>query len=101
VFQPFTAHGQGYPQIQFVTDNSATQFETNCDVTTGANCVLPPPGPGNFYPYFTLATVGYACVWEFGNVRNGNTFGGDAQYGSVGPGTLGAFASAIQPNPRC
>ena len=101
VFQPFTSHGQGYPQIQFVTDNSATQFETNCDVTTGANCVLPPPGPGNFYPYFTLARVGYACVWEFGNVRNGNTFGGDAQYGSVGPGTLGAFASAIQPNPRC
>jgi hypothetical protein len=100
-FQPFTVHGQPYPQIQFVTDNSATQFETNCDVTTGENCVLPPPGPGNFYPYWTLARVGYACVWEFGNMRNGNTFGGDAQYGSVGQGTLGAFASAIQPNPAC
>jgi hypothetical protein len=77
-FQPTTVHGRPYSQIQFVTDNSATQFETNCDMTTGANCVLPPPGPGNFYPYFTLARVGYACAWEFGNMRNGNTFGGDA-----------------------
>jgi hypothetical protein len=42
-----------------------------------------------------------ACVWEFGNMRNGNTFGGDAQWGKVGPTTLGAFASAIRPNPDC
>jgi hypothetical protein len=34
-------------------------------------------------------------------MRNGNTFGGDAQYGSVGPGTLGAFAGPIRPNPNC
>jgi len=100
-FQPTTVHGRPYSQIQFVTDNSATQFETNCDMTTGANCVLPPPGPGNFYPYFTLARVGYACAWEFGNMRNGNTFGGDAQYGSVGPNTIGAFAGPIRPNPYC
>jgi hypothetical protein len=40
-------------------------------------------------------------VWEFGNVRNGNTFGGDNQYGEVGPSTLGAFAGAIRPNPNC
>ena len=65
------------------------------------NCVLPPPGPGHFYPYLTQARVGGACVWEFGNMRNGNTFGGDTQYGSVGPGTLGAFASAVRPNPNC
>jgi hypothetical protein len=32
-------------------------------------------------------------------VRNGNTFGGDAQWGKVGPTTLGVFASAIRPNP--
>jgi len=79
----------------------ATQFVTGCDLTTGAGCVLPPPGPGNFYPYFTQARVGPACVWEFGNMRNGNTFGGVAQYGTVNPGTLGAFASAIRPNPNC
>ena len=47
--------------------------------------MLPPPGPGNFYPYFTQARVGLACVWEFGNMRNGNTFGGVEQYGSVNP----------------
>ena len=99
--QPTTVGGLQYPKIQFVTDNSATQFNTNCNVLTGAGCVLPPQGPGHFYPYFTQARVGFACVWEFGNVRNGNTFGGDAQYGSVGPGTLGAFASAIRPNPNC
>jgi len=27
------------------------------------------------------------------HMRNGNTFGRDAQYGSVGPGTLGARVS--------
>src|ERR1700722_14720760 len=100
-FQPFTGFGQRYPQIQFVTDNSATQFVTGCDPQSGQNCVLPVPGPGNFYPYWTQARVGGACVWEFGNVRNGNTFGGDKQYGSVGPTTLGAFASAVQRNPNC
>jgi hypothetical protein len=100
-FQPFTGFGQRYPQIQFVTDNSATQFVTGCDPQSGQNCVLPAPGPGNFYPYWTQARVGGACVWEFGNVRNGNTFGGDKQYGSVGPTTLGAFASAVQRNPNC
>jgi hypothetical protein len=99
--QPTTNDGQRYPQIQFVTDNSATQLASGCDPTTGANCVLPPPGPGHFYPYFTLARVGGVCVWEFGNVRNGNTFGGDAQYGSVGPGTIGAFAGPVRPNPKC
>ena len=99
--QPTTRFGQRYPEVQFMTDNSATQFVTNCNLTTGAGCVLPPPGPGNFYPYFTQARVGGACGWEFGNMRNGNTFGGDAQYGKVGPSTIGAFASAIRPNPNC
>jgi hypothetical protein len=99
--QPVTGSGQSYPEIQFVTDNSATEFLTGCDPESGKNCVLPPPGPGHFYPYFTQARVGGACVWEFGNMRNGNTFGGDQQYGTVGPTTLGAFASAIRPNPNC
>ncbi len=99
--QPVTQGGRGYPKIQFVTDNSATQLITSCNPTTGSGCVLPPPGPGHFYPYWTQARVSGQCVWEFGNMRNGNTFGGDAQYGSVGPGTLGAFASAVLPNPEC
>jgi hypothetical protein len=99
--QPTTVRGHRYPDIQFVTDNSATQLNTNCSPITGANCVLPPPGPGHFYPYWTQARVGGLCVWEFGNMRNGNTFGGDAQYGSVGPTTLGAFAGPVRPNPNC
>ena len=98
--QPVTAGGH-YPKIQFVTDNSATQLNTGCNTVTGQNCVLPPKGPGHFYPYFTQARVGGACVWEFGNMRNGNTFGGDAQYGSVTPATLGAFAGPIMANPEC
>jgi hypothetical protein len=99
--QPVTVGGRQYPQIQFETDNSATQLNTNCDTTTGQNCVLPPVGPGNFYPYFTQARVGGFCVWEFGNMRNGNAFGGDAQYGSVTPATIGAFAGPVRPNPNC
>jgi hypothetical protein len=99
--QPTTTGGRGYPKIQFVTDASATEFNTGCDPNTGTGCVLPPSGPGNFYPYWTQARVGGQCVWEFGNMRNGNTFGGDAQYGSVGPTTIGAFAGPIRDNPDC
>jgi hypothetical protein len=99
--QPITRGGYRYPEIQFVTDNSATQLNANCNPVTGSGCVLPPKGPGHFYPYFTQAMVRGLCVWEFGNMRNGNTFGGDAQYGSVGPSTLGAFAGPVLPNPNC
>jgi hypothetical protein len=99
--QPTTVAGHRYPQIQFVTDSSSTQLNTNCNLTTGSGCVLPPKGPGDFYPYFTQARVAGSCVWEFGNMRNGNTFGADAQYGSVGPTTLGAFAGPIRSNPNC
>jgi hypothetical protein len=28
-------------------------------------------------------------------------FGGDAQYGQVGPGTIGAFAGRIRSRPAC
>jgi hypothetical protein len=99
--QPTTNGGHRYPQIQFMTDTSASELNTNCDLSSGAGCVLPPQGPGHFFPYFTQARVGGACVWEFGNMRNGNTFGGDVQYGTVGPGTLGAFAGPVRSNPNC
>ena len=72
---------------------------TGCDPESGKNCVLPPPGPRHFYPYFTQARVGGVCVWEFGNMRNGNTFGGDQQYGQVGPTTLGASPAPSAPIP--
>jgi hypothetical protein len=99
--QPTTNGGARYPAIQFMTDSSATQLNTNCNLVTGSGCVLPPKGPGHFYPYWTQAMVGGSCVWEFGNMRNGNTFGQDAQYGLVGAGTLGAFVSPVMRNPNC
>jgi hypothetical protein len=96
-----TTNGHAYPQIQFMTDSSATQFNTKCNLVTGKGCILPPKGPGHFYPFFTLAKVSGKCVWEFGNMHNGATFGGDRQYGKVGPGTIGAFAAPIRRNPAC
>src|SRR6185437_3476722 len=51
--QPTTVGGHRYPQIQFMTDTSASELNTNCDLNSGAGCVLPPQGPGHFFPYFT------------------------------------------------
>ena len=34
-------------------------------------------------------------------MRNGQTFGGDAQYGTVGPAPLGAFVGPVLRNSRC
>src|SRR5712691_8935603 len=99
--QPTTTGGHRYASIQFMTDTTATEFNTKCNLATGAGCVMPPKGPGHFYPYFTQAKVNGDCVWEFGNMTNGNTFGKDKQYGKVGPGTIGAFVGKILPNPNC
>jgi hypothetical protein len=41
------------------------------------------------------------CVWEFGNMNNGRSFGGDKQYGKVRPGTMGAFAGRVRSQPSC
>jgi hypothetical protein len=74
-----TTHGAGYPKFQFQTD--AALSEASCAFPNPAGCKVPPPAaPGKFYPYWTLTK---SCVWEFGNVTNGNTFGKQAQYGSI------------------
>jgi hypothetical protein len=96
-----TSRGHAYRQFQFMTDVSASELNTNCDLISGAGCVLPPQGPGSFYPFFTLARVNGSCVWEFGNMSNGAAFGGDAQYGIVRPGSLGAFVGPVRRNRRC
>jgi hypothetical protein len=76
-----TSHGAGYPRFQFQTD--AALSEASCAFPDPAGCKVPPPGaPGEFYPYWTLTR---SCVWEFGNMTNGNTFGKTAQYGSIVP----------------
>ncbi|MGZ4251476.1 MAG: hypothetical protein ACXVUE_24635 [Solirubrobacteraceae bacterium] len=94
-----TSLGRTYAKIQFETDLAAT--EAGCDLTSGAGCTVPPPGPGHFYPYWTLAQDQLGCTWQFGNVRTGRTFGGDAQYGAVSLNPPGAFTSPIESNPSC
>jgi hypothetical protein len=98
-----TSQGRTYPEIQFETDLADTEFASNCDLTTGAGCTVPPPGPGHFYPYWTLVRDHHlGCTWQFGNAgRTGQSFGGDAQYGSVTFNPPGAFTSQIQRNPSC
>ena len=74
---PPTTNGASYPQIQFQTD--AALSEASCAFPNPAGCKVPPPAaPGKFYPYWTQTG---SCVWEFGNMPNGNTFGKQAQYG--------------------
>lgn len=53
-------------------------------------------------PYYTQATVDGACVWEFGQMQNGNTFGADHQYGSFTTALgLAEDAGPIMRNPDC
>jgi hypothetical protein len=94
-----TTRGRPYPSIQFETDLSGT--EHGCNTVSGEGCVMPPDGPGHFYPYWTLASSPLGCAWEFGNVTSGNTFGAEAQYGAVTPTSIGAFVSPVLANPRC
>jgi hypothetical protein len=76
-----TTHGAGYSNYQFQTD--AALSEASCSFPNPSGCVVPPPAaPGKFYPYWTLTK---SCVWEFGNMTNGNTFGKQAQFGSIIP----------------
>ncbi len=96
-----TSGGHPYPRFQFMTDASATEFNTKCNLTTGHGCVMPPKGPGHFYPFWTRAKVGGSCVWEFGNMTNGKDYGRDAQYGTVRPTTMGAFVGPILRDRGC
>jgi len=96
--QPSTG-GHPYPQIQFETD--AVASEATCQ-PTGVGCAVPAPGsPGNFYPHWTLANPGGSCRWEFGNMTDGNSFGGTAQYGSPSAWFFGTLEGPIIQNIRC
>ncbi len=99
--QPTTVGGARYPRIQFLTDNPATNIR--CDTAHPVSCVVPPPqAPGHFYPYWTLARAGGACVWEFGQMSNGNSFGKDKQYGKFTTALgLPEDASPVMRNPNC
>jgi hypothetical protein len=85
------------------------QFQTNAPASDTIDCPAPgpgckvplPTGPGHFYPYWTQARVGGQCVWEFGNMRNGNTFGGPKQYGQPSGYFFGTLMSKITPTSHC
>jgi hypothetical protein len=97
--QQASTGGRPYEAIQFQTDAPAT--EGSCH-PNGSGCAVPPPGaPGEFYPYWTRARVGRTCVWEFGQMRNGRTFGGPAQYGTPSARFFGTLESPIMPTPAC
>jgi hypothetical protein len=94
-----TTRGRGYASIQFETDAPAS--EASCQ-PTGQGCAVPAPGaPGRFYPHWTQAKVGGQCVWEFGNMTNGNSFGRAAQYGTPSAWFFGNLESPIMRNPQC
>jgi hypothetical protein len=88
---PPLTQGRRYANFQLQTD--AALSEGSCDFSKGTGCTVPPPqAPGHFYPHWTLTK---SCLWEFGNMANGNSFGGARQYGSIHP-SLG-YAQIIGP----
>jgi hypothetical protein len=94
-----TSGGRAYEAVQFQTDAPAS--EVSCK-PTGSGCAVPAPGaPGQFYPYFTRASVNGSCVWEFGQMQNGTTFGGAAQYGTPSARYFGTLESPIFTTPSC
>jgi hypothetical protein len=98
--QPTTNGGSGYPQIMFETDLAAS--ESTCSPATLSGCAAPPPtAPGKFYPFWTQAEVGGQCVWEFGNMDNGASFGGATQYGGPTARFFGNLAGPVMANPSC
>jgi len=94
--QPRT-NGHQYGHIQFQTNAPASDI-----IDCPPHCRVPlPTGPGHFYPYWTQAMVHGQCVWEFGQMPNGNTFGGDAQYGKPSAYFFATLESRIMPTPNC
>jgi hypothetical protein len=96
--QPTTGAGVTYPSFQIQTDAALSMSTCNNFPTSTVGCSVPPPnGPGKFYPYWTLTTN---CQLEFGNMTNGNTFDGFAQYGVADPAVgYAELFGPIQTNP--
>jgi hypothetical protein len=83
--------GRNYDRVAFEADLpriEAADFGGNCDRSTGANCVNPPPG-ANFYPIFSTRTdSSVGCFWQLGGTHipgTANTFGGTstAEFGPL------------------
>jgi hypothetical protein len=85
-----SSDGGQYSQFFIQTDLALS--ESTCSSTSDKGCSVPPPGPGDFYPYWTRLTNDSGCFLEFGNVHSGtgvNDYGQDAQYGHDLISTLG------------
>jgi hypothetical protein len=88
-------YGEGYASFQFST--IAEFANSNCNLSTGVGCALPPNG-SPFYPFYSTGSAGNSCVMEFGNDTPGvttNDFGRDSEYG---PGS-GLHNGSILANP--
>lgn len=88
---------------QFFIQTDVALSESSCSGTSAVGCSVPPPGPGQFYPYWTRVASGSSCALEFGNVSSGagvNAMGEDAQYGADQIQTLGypEYEGPVQPN---
>jgi len=95
-----SSNGHSYANVQFETDAAAS--ESTCGPSTLEGCAVPAPGsPGAFYPYFTQASVGGKCEWEFGQMANGNDFGGVDQYDGPSAYFFGTLSGPIMSNPNC
>ncbi len=78
-----------YDRVAFEADLPRIEFST-CHRSTGAGCTLIPTTddgtPANFYPFFTTGSAFGACYWQLGGAYipgTTNTFGGNAEYGSL------------------
>jgi hypothetical protein len=93
------SRGRDYTLQMLQTDAAAS--EASC-MSDGSGCAVPAPGsPGNFYPFWTQAGVAGECVWEFGQMKNGNSFGGTAQYGGPSAYFFGNLEGPVTRTTHC
>ena len=86
---PLFNGGNNYSRVAFETDMPRIEradFGGNCNGTTGAHCVNPPPG-ANFYPIYTTRADSGVCRWQLGGTMipgTTKTFGGSSrtEYGT-------------------
>jgi hypothetical protein len=92
---------QAYSSYQFQTDLAFSELSTCTSESHTKGCAIPSPiSPGQFYPFWTLVTspASGKCAFEFGNVKSGDTFGEDAQYGKINKNNFPDFSSRFFPN---
>jgi hypothetical protein len=94
---------QNYNRVAFEADLpriEAADFGGNCNRSTGAGCVNPPPG-SNFYPFYSTGTAGQ-CVWQLGGPYipgTTNTFGGSSA-SEFGPLLFSVYPTSAGPISR-